>query len=407
MAADAGGCPTVPGIGALDGLRVLDVSNLFSAPQVAAILGDFGADVVKLEPPEGDPLRGMGAQRHGRSLMWAYANRNKRGITLDLASDAGQDVFRRLVPRFDVVVENLPAAVRRRWHCTYDELAGLREDVVVVSVTCYGQDGPYADRPGAGTLAEAFAGLTHMTGDADGPPVLPSVPVGDLLTGIVGALGAVVACYHRATGGRGQHVDVSMYEPVLQLLAATVTGYAPGGPVPMRTGSRVPGGVPRNVYRTADSRWVAVSGTTDTQVARMLQVLGRDTAEMREQFGTSAARLAAADELDGLVAAWVAAHDRDHVLATLLDARIPAAPVNDLPSLLADPHVRARDDLVAVDGGDLGLLTMVAPAPRLGGTPGSIRAPGPEKGAHNDEVYLDWVGLDAAELAHLRASGVV
>src|SRR5207244_11299560 len=157
-----------PPIGAMDGLRVLAISSLFSAPQVAAILGDFGADVVKLEPPEGDPLRRIGAQRNGRSLMWAYANRNKRGITLDLESDDGQQVFRRLVPRFDVVVENLPAAVQRRWHCPYDELAALHDGVVVVSVSCYGQDGPYHDRPGAGPLAEAFAGLTHITGDPDG-----------------------------------------------------------------------------------------------------------------------------------------------------------------------------------------------------------------------------------------------
>src|SRR5207253_4768697 len=165
----------------------------------------------------------------------------KQGITLDLSSEDGQQLFRRLLPRFDVVVENLPSDVQRRWHCTYDELAAVHDGVVVVSVSCYGQDGPYHDRPGAGTLAEAFAGLTHMTGEADGPPVLPSVPVGDLLTGIVGALGALAACYHRATGGPGQHVDVSMYEPVLQLLAATVTAYEPGGPVPARTGSRVRG----------------------------------------------------------------------------------------------------------------------------------------------------------------------
>jgi crotonobetainyl-CoA:carnitine CoA-transferase CaiB-like acyl-CoA transferase len=161
------------------------------------------------------------------------------------------------------------------------------------------------------------------------------------------------------------------------------------------------------VYRTADGRWVAVSGTTDTQVARMLELLGRDTPEMRERFGTSAARLAAADELDGLVATWVADHDADDVLASLLGARIPAAPVNDLPGILADPHVQARGDLAVVDGGDLGPLTMVAPAPTLRGTPASIRGPGPDKGADNDEVYLDWLGIEPAELARLQARGVV
>src|SRR4051794_21303643 len=179
--------------GALEGVRVLDLSNLASAPLVAAILGDFGADVVKVEPPGGDPLRRIGAQRDGHSLMWAFVNRNKRGITLDVGSDQGQAVLRQLVPAFDVVVENLPASVRAAWHCTYDELAALRSDVVVVSVTCYGTDGPSADRPGNGSLAEAFAGLTHMTGSPDGPPTLPSVPLGDIVTAMSGALGALAA----------------------------------------------------------------------------------------------------------------------------------------------------------------------------------------------------------------------
>src|SRR5262245_13776430 len=289
-----------PATGALDGLRVLDVANLFAAPQVAAILGDFGADVVKVEPPGGDPLRRMGAARDGQSLMWALVNRNKRGVTLDLEDAADQEAFTSLVAAADVLVENLPDDVRRRWHCTYEELAATNPGLVVVSVSCYGTDGPHADRPGAGTLAEAFGGLTHMTGEADGPPVLASVALGDLLTGTVGALGALAACFHRAQGGPGQHVDVSMYEPILQLLAPAVTTYAAGGDAPRRMGSRVPGGVPRNVYRTSDDRWIAVSGTTDTQVARLLPLLGLDDDEGRARFGTSAARLAAADELDAL-----------------------------------------------------------------------------------------------------------
>jgi crotonobetainyl-CoA:carnitine CoA-transferase CaiB-like acyl-CoA transferase len=386
---------------------VLDLSNLFAAPIVSAILGDFGADVVKVESPEGDPLRRMGAQRDGRSLMWAFANRNKRGITLDPGTPDGQDVFRRLVPRFDVLVENLTPDLRRRWHCTYEELAAAHPGLVVVSVSCYGARGPYAERPGAGTLAEAFAGLTHMTGGADGPPTLPSLPLGDMLTGIVGALGAVVACYHRRRGGGGQLVDVSMYEPVLQLLASTVAGWEPGSPSPSRTGSRVPNAAPRNVYRSADGGWVVVSGTTDAQVARVLRVIGRDTAEARDRFGSSAARLRVADELDALVAEWIAARDRADVLDALLDARVPAAPVNDLDALFADPHVTARDDIVSVIDPELGPLMMVAPAPQLDATPGAIRSTGPERGAHNVEVYGEMLGMTADELRRLQESGVV
>ena len=386
---------------------MLDLSNLFAAPIVSAILGDFGADVVKVESPEGDPLRRMGAQRDGRSLMWAFANRNKRGITLDPGTPDGQDVFRRLVPRFDVLIENLTPDLRRRWHCTYEELAAAHPGLVVVSVSCYGARGPYAQRPGAGTLAEAFAGLTHMTGGADGPPTLPSLPLGDMLTGIVGALGAVVACYHSRRGGGGQLVDVSMYEPVLQLLASTVAGWEPGSPSPSRTGSRVPNAAPRNVYRSADGGWVVVSGTTDAQVARVLRVIGRDTAEARGRFGSSAARLRVADELDALVAEWIAAHDRADVLDALLDARVPAAPVNDLDALFADPHVTARDDIVSVIDPELGPLMMVAPAPQLDTTPGAIRSTGPERGAHNAEVYGELLGMTADELRRLQESGVV
>jgi crotonobetainyl-CoA:carnitine CoA-transferase CaiB-like acyl-CoA transferase len=393
----------VPNVAALDGLRVLDVSNLLAAPVVSAILADFGADVVKVEPPAGDPLRTMGARRDGRSLMWAFANRNKRAITLDLGSAGGQQLFRRLVPHFDVLVENLTTELRARWHCTYDELHALHPSLVAVSVTCYGTDGPYASRPGAGTLAEAFAGLTALTGQADGPPTLASVPIGDMLTGIVGALGTVVAAFHQRATGEGQHVDVSMYEPVLQLLASTVAGWDTTALPPRRSGSRVPGGVPRNVYRTSDGEWIAVSGTTDAQVARLLPLLGRDDDASRARFGASAARLAVADELDALVAAWVASRPRDDVLAALHGARVPAAPVNDLRALHDDPHVVARDDFVTLDG----LLTLVAPAPRLSRTPGVLRATGPRRGEHNDTVYGELLGLSHDELARLRDTGVV
>jgi crotonobetainyl-CoA:carnitine CoA-transferase CaiB-like acyl-CoA transferase len=394
--------------GALDGLRVLDISTLFAAPQIAAVLGDLGADVVKVEPPQGDPLRAIGAQRDGRSLMWALAARNKRAITLDLDHEGGCDLLHRLVERADVLVENFSRSTLERWRCTYDELAARNPRLVMVSVSCYGATGPYRDRPGAGTLAEAFGGLTNMIGEADGPPMLPSVALGDTVTAMAGVIGTLAACYHRDTGGgRGQLVDVSMYEPILQLLAGTIVAYDPNGETPQRTGSRVPGGVPRNVYRTRDGHWVVVSGTTDAQVARLLPLIGRDSPEDRARFGRSAARLAAGDELDGLVAEWIAARDPNDVIESFLGARIPAAPVNDLAAILDDPHVSSRASLVRVDDDELGSLTMPAPTPRLSGTPGRVRAAGPRLGAHNDEVVRDWLELGPAEVVKLRRAGVV
>ena len=394
--------------GALEGLRVLDISTLFAAPQIAAALGDLGADVVKVEPPQGDPLRAMGAQRDGRSLMWALVARNKRAITLDLDQEVGRDLLHRLVEQADVLVENFPRSTLERWECGYEELAARNSRLVMVSVSCYGASGPYRDRAGAGTLAEAFGGLTNMTGEADGPPMLPSVALGDTITAMAGVIGTLAACYHRdIRGGPGQHVDVSMYEPILQLLAGTVVTYDPNGKTPRRTGSRVPGGVPRNVYRTGDGHWVVVSGTTDAQVARLLPLIGRDSPEDRERFGRSAARLAVADELDGLVADWITARDRDDVIEAFLGARIPAAPVNDLPTILDDPHVSSRASLVRVDDDELGQLTMPAPTPRLSVTPGQLRATGPKLGAHNDEVLREWLELGSRELDDLRRAGAV
>lgn len=383
--------------GALEGLRVLDLSILFSAPQIAAMLGDLGADVVKVEPPAGDPLRAMGVARDGRSLMWAYVGRNKRSVVLDPDTDAGRELLHRLVEKADVVVENLPRPTLERWQCTYDDLAARNARLIVVTVSCFGTTGPYRDRPGAGTLAEAFGGLTHMTGEADGPPMLSSVPIGDTVTAMSGVIGAVAACYHRdARGGSGQHVDVSMYEPVLQLVGGSLLAYDPSVDPPHRSGSRVPGGVPRNVYATRDGRWIAVSGTTDSQVARLLRLLDRDTDSERARFGTSAARLAAADELDGLVAGWVAARDRADVLAAFLAARIPAAPVNDVAEILSDPHVTERGSIASVDADGLGPLRMPAPTPRLSATPGTVRSLGPPLGAHNQEVFADWLGSDVS-----------
>ena len=395
---------------ALAGLRVLDISTFFAAPQVAAMLGDFGADVIKLEPPAGEALRSIGAQRHGKSLMWALASRNKRTITCDLETTEGRDLLRRLVGQVDVLVENYPAETLAAWGCAWEDLHALNPDLVMVSVSCYGRTGPLADRSGAGTLAEAFGGLTNMTGEPDGPPMLPSIPLGDTLVAFSGVIGALVAAWHaRVNGGGGQLVDVSMYEPVLTLMQSTIIAWDPTGdePPPHRTGSRVPTGVPRNVYRARDDRWLVVSGTTDRQVARILDLMGQDTAENRARFGRSPDRLRNAYELDGLVAQWVGAHDSAEVMARLEAVRVPVAPVHDVPGLLADPHVVARGSLRTVDDPDIGPVTLVTPSPHLSATPGEVRFTGPPPGAHNAEVYGELLGLDATALAALAERGVI
>jgi crotonobetainyl-CoA:carnitine CoA-transferase CaiB-like acyl-CoA transferase len=395
---------------ALAGLRVLDISTFLAAPQVSAMLGDFGADVIKLEPPGGEALRRIGAQRHGESLVWAMTSRNKRTITCNLETDEGRDLLRDLVRRVDVLVENYPVALLREWGCSWEDLVAINPNLVMVSVSCYGQTGPLADRSGAGTLAEAFGGLTFMTGEADGPPMLPSIPLGDTLVAFSGVIGALVAAWNvRVNGGGGQHVDVSMYEPVLTLMQSTIVAWDPAGdePPPHRTGSRVSTGVPRNVYRARDGRWLVVSGTTDRQVARMLELTGHDTDEDRARFARSEDRLRNADALDTIVAEWVAAHDGDEVIAELERNRIPVAPVHDVPGLLADPHIAARGSLLRLEDPRIGPVTLVAPAPKLSATPGEVRFTGPPVGAHNVEVYGELLGLGPDDLAALAERGTI
>ncbi len=374
-------------------MRVLDLATLFPAPMVAAMLGDLGADVVKVEPTGGDPLRVTGAMRGDRTFVWALADRNKRALCVDYDTADGIELVQRLTAVADVVVLNQPQRVLERWGCTYDEIAARNPGAIVVLVTGFGAEGPNADRPGNGTVLEAYGGLTHMTGDAEGPPVLPSVPIGDYMGAFFGVSGVLAALYWRdARGGTGQLVDVSLYEAVLQFLGPAMVAWSPGEPAPARTGSRIPVATPRNVYRTRDARWVVISGPIDAQVLRMLELMGADTDDARAKFGHATERNANADELDAMVAAWVATMDAGAVVAALVAARIPVTEVNDVESLLADAHVRARSSIAVVEDPELGTLYMPAPAPRLSRTPARIASTGPALGANNDDVLRDWLG---------------
>lgn len=398
-----------PGAAApLAGLRVLDAATLFAAPQIAALLGDLGAEVVKVEPPGGDPLRAMGVKRDGVSMVWAVAGRNKRSLVLDLGRDADRACFRRLAARADVLIENLPLRTLARWQLRYEDLSALNPRLVVVSVSCYGRSGPYAERPGNGTLAEAFGGLTHMTGPAEGAPMLTSLPIGDVLTGLWGALGALAACYGRdARGGPGRHVDVAMYEPILQLYGAAVTESAATGRVPSRSGSRIPGIAPRNLYRSSDGAWLAVSALTDRLVRRILELTGEDAPEARARFGSAPARREHADALDALVARWIARHPREQVLARFLAAEIPVSPVNDLGILLRDPHIAARGNFRTLRDERCGELEFLISVPRLVGAELGPRSAGPEVGAHSRAVLSEWLELSEPELDALAEQGVL
>lgn len=349
--------------GALTGLRVIDMASLYAAPLAATIMADFGADVIKIEPPTGDLFRG--------SKMWPLVARGKRCIALDLRETEGIAALKALVSKADVVVQNYPAAVLARRGIGWEDLSAINPRLVMLSLSCFGATGPYAERPGSGTIGEGFGGLTWLMGESDGPPMLPSVALGDAVGAMSAVIGTLAALYWRDRSGRGQQVDANLYEPILQIVAHAAQRWEPGRS-PNRCGSRLPG-VLRNVYQASDGRFVAISASTARHQGDLVTIAGGE----------------GADE-DARVAAWIAGLPRDAVIATLVAARIPVTPVNRIDDLLADPHVAARGSLVHVSSAELGELALAAPTPHLSVTPGQIGEVNPSLETGIEEALARW-----------------
>jgi crotonobetainyl-CoA:carnitine CoA-transferase CaiB-like acyl-CoA transferase len=352
---------------ALAGLRVIDMASLYAAPLAASFLADFGADVVKLEPPEGDSFRG--------TRLWPLVSRGKRSVVADLRTAEGVEALKRLVRGADVVVENYPAAVLQKRGIGWDVLSAINPRLIMLSVSCFGASGPYAERPGSGTIGEAFGGLTHLTGEADGPPVLTSTALGDAVGAMSAAMGVLTALYWRERSGRGQHIDASLYEPILHLVAHAASRWRPGE-APIRNGSQLPG-VLRNVFLTADGRHVALSCSTPRHQADLAALAG-------------APAQASLDEADYAVALWIQQRSQQVVIAELTARRLPVTPVNSLEQLLADPQVCERASLLRLDDPQLGAIVLAAPTPRLSATPGRIGTTDPGLGAHTASVLEAW-----------------
>jgi crotonobetainyl-CoA:carnitine CoA-transferase CaiB-like acyl-CoA transferase len=391
----------------LAGLRVIDASTLFAGPLAAALLADYGADVVKVEQPEGgDPARTHGYAKDGVGLWWKTIGRNKRSVTANLRHPDGQELFRRLAAGADVVIENFRPGTLERWNLGYDRLAAENPGLVLARVTGYGQFGPAAGRAGFGTLAEAMSGFAHVTGSPDGPPTLPPFGLADGIAGTMCAFAILTALRARDASGRGQVIDISLIEPILSLLGPQATVYDQLGIVQQRTGNRSINNAPRNTYLTADERWVAVSTSATTVAERVLRLVGREDVTREPWFGAGRERATHADELDDIVAGWIATRSFDEVMAKFEEAGAAIAPVYDVEQILADPQYAALRSIVDVNDPELGTMKMTNVAFRLSETPGEIRWTGPRLGEHNPEVY-GALGVDPGRLEELRREGVV
>ncbi|BCJ76699.1 succinyl-CoA--D-citramalate CoA-transferase [Catellatospora sp. IY07-71] len=395
--------------GALSDIRVIETGTLLAGPFCGQLLGDFGAEVIKLEDPgKGDPMRQWGREKpHGQSLWWPVVARNKKSATCNLRSTAGQDLVRRLVADADVLLENFRPGTLERWGLGWEELSAINPRLILVRVTGYGQTGPYAPRAGFGSIGEAMGGIRHVIGEPDRPPARAGISLGDSLAATYAAYGTLAALHARERTGRGQVVDSAIYEAVLAMMESLLPEWAVAGYQRERTGAILPNVAPSNAYPTADGSDVLIAANQDTVFARLCDVMGRPELTTDARYATHGARGAHQVELDDLISEWTRTRPADKLLAELHEAGVPAGGVYTAKDMLADPHIAAREAIVRVPHPDFGELPMQNVAPRLSADPGSVRWAGPSLGQHNDEVYGGLLGLSDDERAELRAQGVI
>ncbi|MEU9265263.1 CoA transferase [Streptomyces sp. NPDC048251] len=391
----------------LHGVRVLDLATLFAGPLAATMLGDFGAEVVKVEhPTQPDPSRGHGPSKDGVGLWWKLLGRNKRTITLNLSRPGGRATLLRLAATADVIIENFRPGTLEKWDLGWDALSAANPRLVLTRVTAFGQFGPYAHRPGFGTLAEAMSGFAAITGEPDASPTLPPFGLADSIAGLATAYAVMTALAARDRTGEGQVVDMAIIEPILTVLGPQPLWYDQLGYVQARTGNRSANNAPRNTYRTADGNWVAVSTSAQSIAERVMHLVGRPDLIDEPWFATGADRAAHADLLDEAVGSWIAARSRTDVLAAFEKAEAAIAPIQDVRDVMADPQYQALDTITAVEDPELGRIRMQNVLFRLSSTPGAIRWTGRPHGADTEEVLTE-LGLTEAELTSLREAGAV
>jgi crotonobetainyl-CoA:carnitine CoA-transferase CaiB-like acyl-CoA transferase len=386
-------------------VRVVDLSRLVAGNMLSVTLADFGADVIKVEPPgRGDTLRDW--YEDGVPVFWKVYARNKRSLTLDTRAPAGREVLERLVAGAAVLIESFRPGVMERFGLGPEQLLTVNPRLVVVRISGWGQTGPYAQRPGFGSLVEGMSGFAAKTGFADRPPVLPNMPLADMVAGLSGAYAVLIALREvEVKGGAGQVIDLSLLEPLMGILGPDLAEYRVSGVVKPRSGNRASITAPRNVYRCADGRYVALSASIEAMARRLFRAIGRDDMLDDPRFADNSARLANVDAVDAAIQAFVGARDRDEVLAFFAAAEVTVGPVYDVSEIMDDPHIAARGSVVELEDADIGALPMHAVFPRLSATPGAIRKPAPALGADTDDLLAE-LGYDDAARAALAAAGI-
>jgi len=411
MASPYASSPPTAGRTPLDGVRVVDVGNFLAGPFAATLLGEFGAEVIKVEHPEGgDPMRRFGTATAlpDATLKWLSESRNKKSVTCDLLQPDGVQLFLKLIAKADVLVENFRPGVMESWGLGWDVLHAANPKLVMLRVTGYGQTGPYRRRSGFAHIAQAFGGLNYLAGYPGETPVLPgTVPLGDYLASLFGAIGVMIALRHAGATGRGQVIDVGIYEAVFRVLEEIAAAYGLHGTVREREGSGSFVACPHGHFRCKNGKWIAIACTTDKMFERLAAAMGRPELASAEHYGPQRKRLAARDVVNRIVTEWVGAHDRTEILELCLAEEVPAGKVNSIADIFADEHFAARGNLARVDAPGLGEVVVPGVVPRLSATPGRINNLGPALGDATQDVLASLLGIGAAELERLRALRVI
>ena len=398
--------------GPLAGLKVLDLSIIVAGGTASSLMADFGAEVVKVERlGTGDPLRNWGPFANGVSLWWKVHSRNKKSITLNLGSPEGQDLLKKLAVEADVLIEGFRPGAMEKWGLGPDSLLDVNPKLVILRYSGFGQTGPYKDRPGFGTIAECMSGYIGMTGFPDTAPNLPPIPLADEIAGVFGAMAGMMALYHRDTSSnsdtKGQVVDVSLFEPLFRLCIPHITMFDLLGINRERVGNDFPDAAPRNLYKTADDRWLGLSATSQSTFESLAKAMGMPDLIEKEAYKDNAARLENRQNLNVELQGWLGERDLDETMEQLIPSGGVVGPVYDAPQIISDPHYQAREDIIDIDDPQLGKTKMLGVVPKFSVTPGSVEHAGPTIGEHNRLIYGSWLNLDDTQLADLSDQGTI